>query len=539
VAKEILEKFIIKLSKERLQSIKEFERAKRRLCREEGCSFPKNNELRQVYQDLAKNGKIKTNESLADLLMARRVRTLSGVAVVAVLTKPYECPGRCLYCPTEKGMPKSYLSNEPAVMRAIMTKFHPYTQVQARLAALQINGHKTDKIELIVMGGTFSHFSKKYQKWFIKECFRAANDFRGRIKSEDSFEDEKSLKSKELEEELEKEKKKNEKTRNRIVGLTLETRPDFIKREEIINFRKLGATRVELGVQSVFDDVLEKNKRGHDVAETVKATKLLKDAGFKINYHLMPGLLGSNPKRDLEMFQEVYNNPNFQPDMVKIYPCVVNENAELHKLWKAKKYKALSNEQNKKLMIAIKKLTPPYVRINRLIRDIPEESIIAGPNVSNLRQIMQNEQVKCDCIRCREVKGEYSSKEKIILNKISYKASEGKEIFLQMVSEDKKKLFALLRLRLPEKNKKHFLKVLDGSAIIREVHTFGKLESISGKKSQSPQHIGLGKKFLREAEKIAKKQGYQKMAVISGVGVRDYYRKNAYRLQDEYMVKKL
>jgi len=416
--------------------------------------------------------------------------------------------------------------------------------VQNRLRALELNGHKTDKIELIIMGGTFSCLPKDYQKWFITECFRAANDFprsssplsKGPIKL--------SLIASEakdgiLKNQLLMQQKRNEIAKHRIVGLTLETRPDYIDEEEIINFRNLGSTRVELGVQSVFDDVLKLNKRGHKIEATIEATKLLKDAGFKINYHIMPGLPGSDLKRDYQMFKMLFSNPDFQPDILKIYPTVVTKNSGLYKLWRDGRYAPLTDEQFKKFIVKVKNnLIPPYVRIMRLVRDVPASSIVAGPIVSNIRQIIAKDS-KCRCIRCREVRSDYQQKEKIILDRINYNASGGKEIFLQFVSPDKKKLFALLRLRIPGVETQNFTS-LRGAALIRELHTYGQMAEINKHDKNSPQHEGLGKKLIKEAERIAKKEfGKKKIVVISGVGVRGYYRKLGYRLKDTYMLKHL
>lgn len=509
---------------------------KKGFCGENKIPQPTNADLREIYEELLRNKKIQRNLNLEKSMLSRAIRTQSGVAVVAVLTKPSSCPGKCIFCPTEKNMPKSYLSNEPAVMRAIMNKFDAYNQVQSRLRALELNGHSIEKIELIVMGGTFSYFPKTYQKKFILDCFQATNDYGKSYKVHKVI---KFIKS--PEENLKTEQKKNETAKCRIVGLTLETRPDYIDEKEIINFRKLGCTRVELGVQSVFDDVLIRNNRGHLMKETIRATGLLKDAGFKINYHMMPGLLGSSIKRDYQMFEELFNNPDFQPDMLKIYPTVVTKNSELYKIWKKGRYKALSDKKFEELIIKIKnEIIPPYNRIQRLIRDVPLPSIEAGPKISNLRQIIERE-THCQCIRCREIKGEYKSNDKIVLDRINYNASGGKEIFLQYVSPDKKKLYSMLRLRIPRNNNKnHPIPVLKNSALIRELHTFGKLINLKEKNKRSPQHIGLGKKLLLEAEKIAREEfGLKKITVISGVGVRNYYRKNGYRLRDTYMVKNL
>ena len=530
------DEFVKYAIKEAHDSSVDFLRVKKNISKILQLPVPTNADLREIYEKLVAQKKIKRNLILEKLLFSKKIRTRSGVAVIAVLTKPSSCPGKCLYCPSEKNMPKSYLKNEPAVMRAISVKFNPYRQVQKRLRALELNGHKTDKIELIVMGGTFSYFPKKYQNWFITECFRAANDYPKTTKTPQRG----------VSTGLEYEQKKNEKAKRRIIGLTLETRPDYIDEKEVLNFRALGCTRVELGVQSVFDDVLKKNNRGHNVAETIRATKLLKNAGFKINYHIMPGLYGSDAKKDYQMFERLFSSPDFQPDMLKIYPTVVLRDSALYDVWKKGKYTALTDKQFEKFILRVKKnLIPLYVRIARLVRDVPTESIIAGPRVSNLRQLIA-EKSDCQCIRCREVGTDFKPSEKIILNRIDYDASDGKEIFLEYISSPllnkdislspsggservRSKLFALLRLR-----------ILKDSAIIREVHTYGKMTEIAKKSSAGPQHMGLGKKLILEAEKIARDEfGLKKIAIISGVGAREYYRKLGYRLKDSYMLKHL
>ena len=341
------DKFIRLAMKKLPESSEGFQQLKKDICRKIGGFPPTNADLRNYYNQMVKDRRIKSNELFENLLQSRGIRTQSGVAVIAVLTKAHPCPGECLYCPTEKDMPKSYLSNEPAVMRAIKENFSPYKQVQTRIKSLELNGHHTDKIELIVMGGTFSALPKTYQKKFIYDCFRACNEY-GKV-----FKVPKAKKSitPNLEELLSKEQKKNEKAKHRIIGLTLETRPDYINEREIINFRNLGCTRVELGVQSIFNNVLEKNKRGHKVEASIEASKLLKDAGFKINYHIMPGLYGSNLKKDYRMFKELFSNPDFQPDMLKIYPTVVTRNSDLYKLWKNGKYNSLSDINFQKFIL--------------------------------------------------------------------------------------------------------------------------------------------------------------------------------------------
>ena len=526
---------------------------KRAASKKFGLPNPTNIELLETYRRMARNKKIKSSKDIERILITKKIRTLSGVAVVAVLTKPYACPGKCIYCPTEKEMPKSYLSDEPAVMRAILTDFHPYKQVQARLKSLETTGHSTDKIELIIMGGTFSYLPKQYQTWFVKECFRACNEKSKvhKVRKVKSQNKKLGLKIKNLS--LEKSQRINEKAKHRIIGLTLETRPDYIDEEEIIRMRKLGATRVELGVQSIYDDVLKLNRRGHKVKETIRATRLLKKAGFKINYHIMPDLPGSTPKKDLAMFKELFSNPDFQPDMLKIYPCVVVKNSRIYRWWKNGKYKPYSDKKLVELLAEIKKIIPRYVRITRPIRDIPSTDIIAGNKVSNLRQVLKTKAEKegwrCKCIRCREVrnKNPLLAKEglgvvrNLKLFRKNYNASGGKEIFLSFEDLERKNLYSLLRLRINSVSGiPSVLKDTECLAIIREVHTYGQLTPIKSKNKKSPQHTGLGKKLITEAERITLQEfGLKKIAVISGVGVRDYYRKLGYRLEDGYMVKSL
>jgi len=423
-------------------------------------------------------------------------------------------------------MPKSYLADEPACMRAVLTKFNPYLQTKTRLDSLEMTGHNTDKIELIVLGGTWSYYKEKYQKWFIKRCFDACNT-KSEIRISKS-------------ETLQQAQKINENGKHRIIGLTLETRPDFINEKEIDKIRKFGCTRVELGMQSIYNDVLRKNLRGHGIKQTIFATKLLKNAGMKITFHMMLGLPGSNPRKDVKMFEELFKNQDFQPDQLKIYPCVVLKNAPLYKLWKDGKYKPYNDKQLLNLLIKIKSKIPPYVRIIRIIRDIPSQDIIAGNKMSNLRQILQQKGVKCRCIRCREVRNSQPNvgqprAEKLLRR--DYNASGGKEIFLSFEDVKNDKILAFLRLRITNS---WTLPVLENCALIRELHTYGQVVAISDKNKNAQQHKSLGKQLMAEAERIAKKEfNFLKIAVIAGIGVREYYRKLGYKLKDEYMIKKL
>jgi|GEM_PF-5184 len=554
---KVMEDIILEAAKKDIHNKSDFiSLIKENLRGQNIADFPSSIMLRRKYRELSKSGKIESSKSLENLLVTKKMRSLSGVSIITVLTKPWSCPGECVYCPTEVDVPKSYLSNEPAVMRAILCDYDPARQIKARLNSLGLEGHPTDKIELIVIGGTFSSLSRDYQEEYIRQCYIALNDqpqsgniesgissleLESRIKNQGGNSNSK-FKILNTKFSLADAKKANESAKHRCVGLTLETRPDYITQKEVEWFRYLGATRVELGVQSVFDGVLELNKRGHKVAETVRATKLLKDAGFKICYHMMPNLPGSDLEKDLEMFRVIFTDERFQPDYVKIYPCVVTKGSELYKWWKAGKYQPYSDKELENLICEIKKITPYHVRIMRLIRDIPSSSIEAGSKVSNMRQNVQKRLVKegesCKCIRCREA-GLQNKNEKLKIKKADlfteeYEASDGKEVFLSYESKDRRTLTALLRFRLPGRT---FIKELEGCTLIRELHTYGQQIEI-GKEGKT-QHQGLGKKLIIEAEELAKKNGYEKIAVISGVGVRDYYRNLGYELVGEYMVKDL
>ncbi|MFH1890641.1 MAG: tRNA uridine(34) 5-carboxymethylaminomethyl modification radical SAM/GNAT enzyme Elp3 [Candidatus Kuenenbacteria bacterium] len=512
-------------------------RAKRKFCKDLKIkNIPNNSELLTELKKIPVGAYCNTpkkNTPLQNLLRKRSVRTLSGIAPIAVLTKPYPCPGACAYCPKEKDMPVSYLSNEPAVMRAILCKFNPYKQVQMRLQALQNNGHNTDKLELIVMGGTWSYLPQTYQLWYISECFRAANDFPQNTKAL------KHLNTKTLWDELKKQQKKNESAKNRIIGLTLETRPDYINEEELKNMRQFGCTRIEIGIQHIDNKILKLNKRGHTVEQTIEATNLMRQFGFKITYHIMPNLPGSTPKKDLAMCKKIFSDPCFQPDQIKLYPCVVARGSLLYHWWKQGKWKSYTTKILINLLINIKSITPPWVRIIRVIRDIPEESIIAGNKITNLRQVIQKKMDKnCKCIRCREAgrfhfniltfKHFNKALNSLKLKIRKYKVINGQEYFLSFESKDEKILYAFCRLFLPSDN---------NTALIRELHTYGQVASL-GQKGPI-QHTGLGKKLLKQAEKNALQKNYSKISIISGIGVRNYYRKLGYMLKNTYMVKKI
>ena len=528
-------KAIKELLKKKFNSREELASFKRKLSKKYGIKVLLNSDILREYKRRMAIGATQESSLQEKILRKRAVRTLSGIASVAVLVKPYSCPGKCVYCPSEKNVPKSYLSNEPAVMRAIRCHYDPYKQVQLRLKALEANGHKPTKIELIVIGGTWSVLPQPYKYWFINECFRAANQYQ-KLKIKNKKHILKNVNILKLKNQLADEQKKNEKARYRIIGITLETRPDYIDETELLEMRELGCTRVELGVQAIDDKILKLNQRGHGVTEIVRATKLLKDYGFKVTYHIMPGLPGSNQKKDIKMFSRLFTDQRFQPDQIKFYPTVVTRGSLLYNWWRNGKYKPYTDKVLRNLIIECKKIVPPYVRIIRLIRDIPGDSIIAGNTITNLRQVIQRNGVRCRCIRCREAREANLLGKSYKLYVISYEASAGEEYFISYESKDNKLLYGFCRLRLPKVEAIHE-SPLHGAALIRELHVYGELVPVGSKKIV--QHAGLGRKLMARAEQLAKQNGYNKMAVIAGVGVRDYYRKLGYKLNHSYMVKSL
>lgn len=532
----LYQKIVKKLLQKTYKNRDGFELCKKRICGEFNIKPIMNPPLINAYKKLLKDKKIKRNLNFEKLTITRATRTISGVTPITVLTKPYKCPGKCIYCPHETAMPASYLSNEPAAQRAKGLNFNPYKQVQYRIKALEANGHVVDKIELLVLGGSWNAYTKKYQSWFIMKCFQAANDYPKNLEGKKTT--------------LDRELKRNEKAKYRIIGETLETRPDLINEKEIIVMREQGCTRIQMGIQHTDDKILKKVKRGHTQKEIIKATKLCKQTGIKVDYHLMPDLPFSNPKKDFKMFKKIFTDQNYQPDQIKIYPCAITKEAKiLYKMFKDKKHKPYTKQELLDLLIRIKSKTIPYyVRINRLIRDIPSESIIGGNKITNLRQIVQKElkklNLKCKCIRCREIKHQQIELKQAKLFIEKYPASDGIEYFISYENKDRTKLYAFLRLRFNHEPENNFIEELQNCSIIREIHAYGKLIPHHKKKSgiteiDSAQHLGFGKKLMKQAEKLSKKFKYNKIAVIAGIGVREYYRKLGYRLKGTYMIKKL
>lgn len=480
--------------------------------------LPTNFSLQKAYAEMLNDG-WGGDTNIQRLIRKRKIRTLSGVSVITVLTKPYACPGKCVFCPSEPGMPKSYLSNEPGAMRAVLDDFHPRDQVKTRLESLKLQGHETEKIEMIVLGGTFSTYNRKYQTDYVKALFNACNPTKAKS----------LIKAQEI----------NESAAHRIIGLSLETRPDHITKSEVRRMRMLGCTKVQIGIQHTDNKILTLNKRGETIEDSMRAIKLMKDAGLKIAAHLMPNLPGSNPDKDIQMLKTVFENENLRPDQIKIYPCVVTPYSELEIWHREGRYKSYSDETLIKILLEMKKNIPEYVRIERLFRDIPGESIIGGSKKTNMRQLLQ---ARCRCIRCREIKGESYNPDETELKILEYAASDGKEFFMSYNDIKRDKLCSLLRLRFPSyfmTGKRHFIKELEGAALIRELHTYGYQVKIGEKSADASQHAGLGRKLMREAEQIAKKAGFRKLAVISGVGTRNYYRKCGFELDGTYMTKQI
>ena len=522
-----------------------FNNARRKVCSKLKIPQPANRQLLQAYQEMIKKKRGKIDKKMEILMRKADIRTLSGITVITSLTKAYNCPGQCVYCPLEEKMPKSYLPSEPAAARALALKFNPYTQMQQRIEMLKKNGHPTEKIEYIIKGGTWNAYPDKYKYWFILESFRASNN------SKSKKDEHKSLTY--LQTELKKEQTKNEKSKHKIIGLTLETRPDFITPKNIYNMRQQGCTRIELGLQAPDDKILKLIRRGHTVQQFRDAMFLLRQAGFKVDLHFMPDLPGTTPKHDVEMYKSLFTDPGLRPDMLKIYPCAVIKSAKLYDWYKEKKYQSYGKDKLFKALLQMKLATPRYCRISRLIRDIPDNEIQSGNKITNLREQLQQElkkqKLKCNCLRCREIghqKENQHLKPKLFIDK--YETIGGTEYFISFEDKQRQVVFAFLRLRipltssvLPLKNKQDelflFLPEIKDSAFIRELHTYGQLIEVGEKDKKATQHHGWGKKLVKEAEKIAKKNKFKKIAVISGVGVRDYYRHLGYRQKETYMIK--
>ena len=460
-------------------------------------------------------------KSLIQKLQMKPIRTLSGVVPVTLLTKPFPCPGKCIFCPDDVKMPKSYLSAEPGAQRALANRFDPFHQVYTRLQTYYANGHSTDKVELIILGGTWSVYSEKYQIWFIKRCFDALNQFDGvRPCQSKRYQADGQTTFKELE----KAQTKNETAKTRCVGLSLETRPDWINEREIIKLRRFGCTKVQIGLQSLSDKILKANQRGHATKESKQAIKLLRLAGFKIQAHWMANLYGSTPRKDFLDFKKLFSNPAYRPDELKIYPTALLKTAQLMDFYQKKLWQPYTDEQLLKLLIKILPTVPAYCRVSRMIRDFSAKDIMAGTKVSNLRQTVEPKAKKIQEIRFREIKDKTVKLTDLNLKIITYQTSVGKQKFLQFVTKDNQ-IAAFLRLSLPIT--KAFIKELEGSAVIRELHVYGQALDISQK--AKTQHLGLGTKLINKAIQITKTKKYTNLSVISSIGTKEYYRSRGFK----------
>lgn len=501
-------------------------------------------------------------------LKSKPGRTGSGVAIVAIMTKPYKCPhGKCAYCPGGMGsvfgdVPQSYTGHEPATLRGIRNNYDPYLQIINRLEQYIVMGHIPEKIELIIMGGTFISYPKTYRDNFVKFAFKAMNDFSDVFFTDGELDIDLfkkffempgdvgnpervrrihrrllKMKGRAKDVALEIEQERNENAIIKCVGMTIETRPDYAQLKHANEMLRLGTTRVEVGVESVFEEALQKVGRGHTVKDTVQSFKILKNLGFKINAHYMPGLPSLSLKKDYEGMKQLFWDPDFRPDMLKLYPCMVVRGTGLYDDWKNKKFNPLTTKQAAKLIANFKKHVPEYCRIMRVQRDISSKQIEAGVKRTNLRQYiekqMKKNKMKCRCIRCREPMPFFKRDGKQEVRTINYEASGGQEYFISI--EDKNHIYAFLRMRFPAKALRD--EMTKDSALIRELHVYGSAAQI-GKRGDI-QHQGMGKKLLGIAEDLARKNKKRKMVVISGIGVRNYYRNLGYEKEGPYMVKEL
>ncbi len=568
-------------------------------------AFSKSEIIRGYRFFRARLGWDEDESDFVERLRMKPVRTQSGVAPVTVLTKPYPCPGKCIFCPSDVRMPKSYLSSEPGAQRAAHHDFDPYGQTIGRLIAYYNTGHDTSKVELIILGGTWSFYPEPYQVWFVKRCFDAMNDVLrwrapgaadggdGRLRHQDgafaplrgdpkgalSFRDlveevdgrapaasynqvvsgylrsklggvaprtspeERLLDASEHATwaELEAVQRVNETAAARCVGLVVETRPDHLSSGEVVRIRRLGGTKVQIGFQSLSDEVLDKNRRGHDVAATRRAVRLLRAAGFKLHAHWMPNLHGSDPERDVEDFHRVFGDPDFRPDELKIYPTSLIGSAELMQVYQAGQWRPYTEAELLRVLCACMLQVPEYCRVTRVIRDIPGDDIHAGNKTTNFRQVVESElrrrgQESRD-IRAREVRGERVAAEDLRLDRLGYDTSIGREVFLQLITAERR-IAGFCRLALPRVAATDRLPPSGGtireiatSAMIREVHVYGVVVGLGdgrragGVPPGRSQHLGLGTRLIEEAARIAAGEGFCDLAVISSVGTREYYRR--------------
>jgi len=517
---------LIETSEAELET-KEIWKLKLEICREFRLDVvPKNAEILAFIS-------AERRKQFESRLRRKAIRTVSGIAVVTIITKPFDCPhGTCTFCPggVRFGTPQSYTENSPAAAFGMARDFDPKTQVLDMLSFLEDNGHDTSKVELILLGGTILAMPKEYQLAFVKESYDALN---GNDRPSASLEEAKKL---------------NENSRHRCVGLTIETKPDWCRANDVDTLLSYGTTRVEIGVQSLQDRILKSVNRGHTISDTINAFQIARDASLKIVGHMMPGLPGSDPDQDLKDLLTLFEDEKYRPDMLKIYPTLVVEGTALYQQYKMGKYVPYDLEQLKELFCTFKSRVPPWVRIMRIQREIPQEEIAVGAKAGNLRQLVLDEMARrnlaCRCIRCREVghRKKANPEEAVMLKRIDYTASGGEEIFLSYEAEYSETIHGFLRLRIPS-GKEHRSEIRDSRAsLVRELHVYGPVVPV-GEKSKGPaqsQHRGLGSSLLKEAERISREEfSRNKILVISAVGTKQYYRKRGYRDDGAYVSKPL
>ena len=514
-------------------------------------------------------------KELRKYLQTKPMRTGSGVAVVAIMTAPFRCPhGKCTYCPGGPksyfgDVPQSYTGNEPATMRGIRNDYDAFLQVMNRLEQYIAIGQNPDKVELIIMGGTFPSYRTEYQEGFARDAFLAMNVFSDLFYSKDPqkkgldafnldkfkefFELPGSIKNVErtmrikkkllaLKEKyldtLENCQKVNETARIRCIGMTIETKPDWGLLKHGNTMLKLGCTRVELGIQTLYEEVLKETHRGHDLQDSIDSIRILKDLGFKLNFHMMPGLPNVTREQDIWCFEELYKNPDYKPDMLKVYPTMVMQGTKLYVDYITKKYEPLSTDEAADIISEMVKFVPKYCRIMRVQRDIPTKFSKGGVDKNNLRQLvelkMKEKGYSLNDIKAREI-GKNKVKYPTSIDVYEYESSKSKDFFIS-VNDSNDKLLGFVRLRLPHESLREEFD--DKTAIVRELHVYGKAIAI-GNESDKTQHKGVGKALMAKAEEVAKQQGKTKVLVISGIGVREYYKKIGYTLEGPYMAKQV
>jgi elongator complex protein 3 len=489
-----------------------------RLFVRRGLPWLNKGQVLDAYERLCAQGYMSFEAEVRTALQMKPTRSQAGVTVVTVLTKPYPCPGDCIFCPTDVRMPKSYLHDEPGARRAEQHGFDPFAQTTSRIRALEQIGHPAEKIELLILGGTWSSYRRDYQEWFVKRCLDAMNEVESAT--------------------LEEAQRLNAMGRRRNVGMVVETRQDRVTVEELRWLRRLGVTKVQVGIQSLDDHILEINRRGHDVQATRDAFRLLRLAGFKIHGHWMANLLGATPESDVEDYGRLWSDPAIRPDELKLYPCMLVENAELYEYWQRGEYQPYTEEEVRDVLVECMSQTPRWVRLNRVIRDFPTNNVVEGNKKANMRQIAQREMKRqgrpSQDIRQREIRRERVRREDLTLRVDTYATDATIEHFLSFETADER-IAGFLRLSLPDPNIAQPFSELAGHAMIREVHVYGPALDLGEESQGEAQHLGLGTELVNRAKEMARAAGYERLAVISAIGTREYYAKLDFTLEGLYM----